>query len=146
MKLFAVAAVLGFATPVFLQKTYTLWYDIIYDGTTTSLSNTACSTGEYGLITYGYNNMGEIPTYPNLGGAPQIQSWNSPYCGSCWNLTYTDPHGVSSSATFTAVDTGNQGGFTIAFAAMDVITNGNALTLDGISVTATQLPASACGM
>ena len=143
MQLLAISTLLVFATPAFSQ--YTVFYDEFYDGNLNSLSNVACSTGNYGLITYGYNTFGQIPTYPMIGGAPQIQGWNSPNCGTCWNLTYTDPHGGSSSVTFTAINlSGVPGRYTISFAGMDELTNGNALTLDGAPISATQLPESAC--
>lgn len=147
MKLSAVAAVLGLATPVFSQ-TYTLLYDTLYDGTQTQfLHNVACSTGPNGLITYGYNTMGEIPTYPNLGGAPQVEGYNSIYCGSCWDLTYTDSRGESSSVTYTAVNSGNGAdGYSMSFAGMDSFTNGNAEVFGIVSITASELPRSACGM
>ena len=144
MKFLTIVAVLGLAAPAFPQ--YTAMYDTFYDGNLNPLSSVTCSTGEYGLITYGYNLFGNIPTYPLIGGAPQIQSWDSPYCGTCWELTYTDPHGDSTSINFTAINTSNQESFIIAFAGMDLLTNGNAETLDGVSITATQMPASICGI
>ena len=145
MQLLTISALLGLATLAFSQ--YTVIYDEFYDGNLNSLNSVACSTGDYGLITYGYNTFGQIPTYPMIGGAPQIQGWNSPNCGTCWNLTYTDPHGGSSSVTFTAINlSGDPGRYTISFAGMDELTNGNALTLDGASISATQLPESACAI
>ena len=144
-KLLAFAAVLGLVTPAFPQ--YTLSYDIIYDQKEGSLTSVACSTGENGLMAYGYNTFDELPTYPFIGGAPQIQSWNSPACGTCWELTYIDKFGVSGSLTFTAINTGSpQGGFTISSEGMNAITQGNAATLDGASITAVQEPAASCGL
>lgn len=148
MKFFATVSVLALTTPVFLARaqTYTVRYDTFYDNNLASLNTVACSTGQYGLITYGYNTFGNLPSYPYIGGAPQVQGWNSPNCGTCWKLTYTDPHGGSSSVTFTAINTGDQGGYIMSFAGYDDLTNGNALTLDGVSVTADPLPESACGI
>ncbi|KAN0073794.1 Cerato-platanin [Tylopilus felleus] len=142
MKLFIVAAAL--VTPVFPQ--YTVWYDTFYDGTTTSLSSVACSTGEYGLIPYGYNTFGDLPSYPFIGGAPQIESWDSLNCGTCWELTYTDRYGDSTSANFTAINSSDPGCFTLSFAGTDILTNGNGERLDGASITAVQVPATWCGM
>ena len=146
MRLFTVAAALCFATPAFLQETYDLWYDTIYDQRDTSLSSVTCSTGRYGLLTRGYQTFGDLPTSPFIGGAPQIQSWNSPNCGTCWELTYIDPNGVPWSLSFTAINRAAQGTFTIFIEAMNRLTSGNAQALDGVSITATQLAASACGL
>ena len=146
MKFFIVAAALGIATPAFLQGTYSLYYDTTYDQGDKSLNTVTCSTGEHGLLTRGYKTFGDLPTSPFIGGAPQIQGWNSPNCGTCWELTYTDPNGIPGSLSFTAINTAAQGTFTISIEAMNRLTSGNAMTLDGVSITATQLSASQCGL
>jgi len=146
MKFFAAVSVFALSTPVFLTKAYTVRYDEFYDNNLASLNSVACSNGQYGLIPYGYNTFGDIPTYPILGGAPQIQGWNSPNCGTCWSLTYTGPHGAPSSVTFTAINSGDQGGFVMSFAGFDLLTNGNALRFGEVEVTASPLPESACGI
>ncbi|KAF8437590.1 Cerato-platanin [Boletus edulis BED1] len=143
MKLLGIAAALSLVTPT--VPLYTVLYDTFYDGTQISLSSVACSTGQYGLITQGYNIFGDLPSYPFIGGAPLVEGWNSPYCGTCWNITYTNPQGSTFFVIFTAINTGNQGGFTISFAGMDTLTNGNALRLDGmISASATQISERTC--
>ena len=149
MKLFSVAAVLGLATLVFSHTgTYIVSFDNFYDQMENSLSDVACSNGEHGLLTYGYTTFGSLPTFPYIGGAPQIQSWNSRYCGSCWALTYTDRHGVSTSLNITAINTGDYDPkhFIISFEGMAVLTNGRARRLDSVSITAALLPGSLCGL
>jgi hypothetical protein len=150
MKLFAVAAVLGLATPVFsYTQTYTLSYDTTYDDGQNSLKNVACSNGEYGLLTRGYTTFDDIPTFPNIGAAPQIQGANSPYCGSCWELTYTDTYGISTSLNLTAIDTcttSNSDAFTISLEGMDYITQGQGAKLKSVPITVTRKAAGACGL
>lgn len=150
MKLFAtVAAVLALVAPVFsYTRTYTVSYDTIYDHGRSSLSNVACSNGEHGLLTAGYTTFDSLPTFPYIGGAPQILSWNSPYCGTCWKLTYTDAQGFSTSLNITAIDTGDQSheGFNISLEGMNVLTNGHAESLGRATVTVARIPKSACGL
>ena len=149
MRLFVVAAALALASRAFSYTvTYTLTYDTIYDHGQNSLNNVACSNGEHGLITDGYSTFDSLPTFPYIGGAPQILSWNSPYCGSCWELTYTDARGVSTSLNVTAVDTGDHSseGFSISLEGMDLLTNGQARRLGRVHITAIRKPQNACGL
>lgn len=146
MKLFAIAGVLGLATPVFsYTKTYTLSYDTKYDDGQNSLKDVACSNGEYGLLTRGYTTFDAIPAFPNIGGAPQIQGANS-YCGSCWELTYTDTSGVSMSLNFTAIDacTSSSDAFTISLEGMDYLTQGQGTKLKSVPITVARK--TACGL
>ena len=149
MKLFAVAAVLGLVTPAFSQtETYTVSHDGFYDQMENSLHDVACANGEHGLLTHGYTTFGSLPTFPYIGGAPQIQPWDSRYCGTCWELTYTDRHGVSASLNFTAINTGGHDPrhFIISFEGMDFLTNGHARRLDGVPIAGALLPRSSCGL
>lgn len=149
MRLFVIAAVLGLATSAFSYTvTYTVSYDTIYDHGQNSLNNVACSNGEYGLITAGYTTFDSLPTFPYIGGAPQILSWNSRYCGTCWELTYTNADGVSTSLNITAVDTGDHSleGFNISLEGMDLLTNGRARSLGRVPIAAARMPKSACGL
>ncbi|KIJ63343.1 hypothetical protein HYDPIDRAFT_113325 [Hydnomerulius pinastri MD-312] len=77
-----------------------------------------------------------------------ITGWNSDYCGSCWNLTYTNSKNVSKSITITAVDVGDAAreGFNLSLEAMNTLTNNQAEQLGRVTVTATQEAASACGL
>jgi hypothetical protein len=47
-----------------------------------------------------------IPGYPNIGAAYNIQGHNSPNCGKCWKLTNPKTHKY---IYFTAVDTAKSG-------------------------------------
>lgn len=149
MKPFAVAAVLGFVTLAFsYTTTYVVSYDTIYDHGHSSLENVACSTGEYGLLTEGYTTFDSLPTFPYIGSSPQIMSWNSPYCGTCWRVTYTDSQGVSTSLNITVIDTGDHDhdGFRISLEGMNHLTQGHAKNLGKAPITAARIPKSSCGL
>ena len=59
--------------------TYQLRYDSTYGNPSQSLSVVSCSNGDNGMITKGYNTVGDVPTYV---GAAQGVSWDSPNCGT----------------------------------------------------------------
>ncbi|RAK96253.1 allergenic cerato-platanin Asp F13 [Aspergillus ibericus CBS 121593] len=110
-------------------------YDTAYDDASGSLSTTACSDGDNGLVTKGYPTFGSLPGFPYIGGSPTIPGWNSPNCGACYALTYE-----GTTVYITAVDAA-PGGFNIGLTAMNKLTNGQAVA-DG-RVTATYAPADA---
>ena len=69
------------ATPFAISAARVSWASV-YDPGTQSLSTMACSDGSNGLLTKGYNFLGDLPTFPNIGGCSMVTSWNSPNCGS----------------------------------------------------------------
>ena len=133
---------ISFITPALA---ITASYDTVYDSRDTSLVGVACSNGDHGLMKRGYNKFGDLPTFPNIGGTSNIAGWNSPECGTCWNLTYTTQEGEQRMVTITAIDA-SKNGFNIAEAAMNTLTNGHALDLGVVDVTAVQVLASFCGL
>ncbi|EAU81969.2 snodprot1 [Coprinopsis cinerea okayama7 len=120
-------------------------YDFTYDNGGSSLTSVACSDGPNGLITRGYSTFGSLPGFPRIGGVPAVTGWNSPACGSCWELTYTPPNGAKRSINIIAVDVG-RGGFNLAHAALNDLTNGQATQLGRVNVAARQVAPSACGL
>ncbi|KAF8343330.1 cerato-platanin-related secreted protein [Amanita rubescens] len=132
------------AVPVLGQ--ITVAYDTWYDDGTASLNTVACSNGPNGLESRGYTTLGSLPSFPNIGGAYAVTAWNSPACGTCWQLTYTNAQGVSRRINVTAVDHAGADSFNIALKAMNNITNGQAVALGRVPVTAVQVPASGCGL
>ena len=68
------------ATPFGISAARVGWASV-YDPGTQSLSTMACSDGSNGLLTKGYNFLGDLPTFPNIGGCSVVTSWNSPNCG-----------------------------------------------------------------
>ena len=146
MRLFVVAAVLGLATPVFSYPTsYTLSHSEFYDNAQESLRNVTCSDGEYGLKTAGYTTFGSLPSFPMIEGAPQVSSRNPRFCGSCWQLTYTDAKGVPAYLNITAIDV-SEGDFIISLEGMDNLTNGRAKSLGSVDISAVRVPESSCGL
>ena len=114
-------------------------YNVFYDNPSTSLNNVACSNGPNGLVTKGFPTFGSLPSFPAIGGVSAVKGWNSPECGSCWQLTYG-----SNSIYVTAVDTISDG-FDISLAAMNVLsTYGQAQQLDSVNVQAQEVAASYC--
>ncbi|KAH7912527.1 Cerato-platanin-domain-containing protein [Hygrophoropsis aurantiaca] len=145
MKFTAIISLAAFAIPALAVTQYTVSYDPIYDVGSTSLDQVACSNGANGLESDGYTNFKSIPSFPYIGGAPQIAGWNSKYCGSCWKLAYT-VKGKTTSINVTALDTGDQDleGFNISLEAMNALTGGKAKDLGRVSITATQVDGGAC--
>ncbi|KAH8991579.1 Cerato-platanin [Lactarius akahatsu] len=115
-------------------------YNTFYDNSQTSLNNVACSDGRNGLITKGFTTFGSLPSFPNIGAAKAIGAWNSPLCGSCWELTYG-----GNTIYVTAIDTVGDG-FDLSLKAMNTLTNGKAQQLDVVNAQATQVDESYCGL
>ena len=132
-------AVLAFALPTFAQ-TETLSYDQTYDDASLSLSVVACSNGVNGLMSKGYTTLGSLPTFPNLGGVYTVTSWDSPACGTCYEVTYG-----STTIAVLAVDVALEG-FNLSEEAMNTLTGGLAVELGRVDVTATEVDASVCGL
>ncbi|KAH7928134.1 Cerato-platanin [Leucogyrophana mollusca] len=122
------------------QDTYTASYDTRYDNSALSLDDVSCSDGTNGLVTKGYQTIGQLPTYPNVGGAFAVTGWDSPACGSCWQLTYG-----SETINVTAVDVALTG-FVLSEGALNTLTDGQAVDLGRVNVTAVQVAKSACGL
>jgi hypothetical protein len=66
--------------------------------------------------------------------------FNSPNCGTCWQLTY---NGVSINVA--AIDHAGAGTFNIALKAMNKLTNNQAEFLGRVNAQAQQVPATVCG-
>ncbi|KAK7456498.1 hypothetical protein VKT23_010748 [Stygiomarasmius scandens] len=123
-----------------------LRYDTTYDNPNGGMTTIACSDGSNGLITrYGFQTFGNIPNFPHIGAAQAIAGWNSPQCGTCWTLSYTNGNGQTSSINILAIDHAGSG-FNVAQAAMDELTGGNAVAFGRVDVTATQVDVSQCGL
>lgn len=134
-----VISLLAVTLPVIAQ-TETLSYDNTYDNPNLSLSTVACSNGPNGLMTKGYTTLGQLPTFPNVGGVYTVTGWDSAYCGTCYNVTYG-----SKTITVLAVDVATAG-FNVAEAAMNTLTGNQAEFLGRVSVTSVEVNASLCGL
>ncbi|KAG5650739.1 hypothetical protein H0H81_011223, partial [Sphagnurus paluster] len=119
----------------------TVSYDPVYDNSGNSLDIVACSNGANGLLTAGYTTFGSLPSFPYIGGAAAVSGWNSPNCGTCWNLTYTNSQGVATSISVLAIDY-TLTGFNIALEAMNKLTGGQAVQLGRVNIAATEVAKS----
>ena len=120
--------------------TMTVSYDETYDNAGQSLDTVACSDGPNGLITKGFSTFGSLPDFPNIGGAAAVAGWNSPNCGTCWELTFNG----TKSITILALDTAPVG-FDISLAALQNLVGERAAQDVGIVlVDATQVDQTSC--
>ncbi|KAG1770887.1 Cerato-platanin [Suillus placidus] len=143
MKLSSAVALLSvFALPAFATQV-NVTYTSFYDNSATSLSQVACSNGVNGLLTKGYTTLGSLPSFPNIGGIPNL-TWNSTLCGTCWNLKYTTPTGIQESIYFTAIDAAYT--INLSLEAFNVLTDNTGVAAGKVSATATQVATSFCGM
>ena len=124
--------------------TVTVSYDTTYDDASTSLNEVSCSDGPYGLEPR-FSTFGSLPNFPYIGGAQAVAGWGSPNCGTCWQLTYTNPSGIAKSINVLAIDHAASG-FNIAEAAMNDLTDGQAVFLGRVNAESTQVAASVCGL
>ncbi|EIN07920.1 SnodProt1 [Punctularia strigosozonata HHB-11173 SS5] len=121
----------------------TVSFDNTYDNGSNPLANVACSDGANGLITrYGFQTFSDIPDFPHIGGASVIPGWNSPNCGTCWQLTYS---GTRNTINVLAVDHADDG-FNLSQEALDELTNEQATQLGRIDATAVQVDVGQCGL
>ncbi|KAF8810061.1 cerato-platanin-related secreted protein [Phlegmacium glaucopus] len=120
-------------------------FDTTYDNAAQSLNTVACSNGPNGLESHGFTTFGSLPTFPFIGGAPAVTGFDSPNCGTCWELTYVDPQGNSTYINILAIDVATPN-FNIALEAMNVLTDGQATFLGKAPVTAVQVNSSVCGL
>ncbi|KAJ5205178.1 Cerato-platanin [Penicillium cf. griseofulvum] len=119
-------------------------YDPKYDVGTSSLNTVSCSNGIYGLVTQGYTDFASLPTFPNIGGAITIPGWNSPNCGKCYALHYSNGR-IDKTINVLAVDAA-PGGFNIGLQAMNTLTNGMAVELGRVDATYVEVEDSVCGL
>jgi len=127
MKFFAACVTLAMCA---LATAYTASYDTVYDNGQASVSTLACS----GILeSEGYTTYSSLPGFPNIGGSPQITGYDSPYCGTCWILTYG-----STSIVVTTVDVGDPAleGYNLSLEAMNTLTGGQAENLGRVYVDA----------
>jgi hypothetical protein len=117
-------------------------FNDFYDCGATSLNDVACSNGPNGLVTKGFPTFGSLPSFPNIGGVYAVGAWNSPECGSCWELTYG-----GNTIYLTAIDTVGSG-FDLSREAVNTLTNGlaNSSQFSFVDAYSTQVDPSCCGL
>ncbi|KAG7137036.1 Protein SnodProt1 like protein [Verticillium longisporum] len=116
-------------------------YDKGYDNGSRSLTAVSCSDGTNGLITrYGWQTQKQVKKFPYIGGAPAVAGWNSPNCGTCWELSYN-----GRTINVLAIDH-SANGFNIALDAMNALTGGQAVKLGRVNASSKQVNKSKCGL
>lgn len=119
----------------------TVSYDTGYDIENRALTDVACSDGENGLITrFNWTTQGDTSNFPNIGGAPAVEGWDSTECGSCWELTYKE-----NKINIMAVDVAI-GGYVVGLTAMDDLTDGLGEQLGRVEIEAVQVEDRDCGI
>lgn len=139
----AVALISAFVLPAFAAQV-SVTYDTTYDNAGASLSGVACSNGANGLLTKGYTTFGSLPSFPNIGGIPNL-TWNSSLCGTCWKLEYTTPDGHwGGSVYITAVDAAFT--YNLSKKAFNTLTDNTGVASGKVTATATQVDKKFCGL
>ncbi|KAG2075794.1 Asp f 13-like protein [Suillus decipiens] len=128
MKFVITSTVAAFATCA-LATSYSLSYDTNYDLGSNLLDTVACSDGSNGLESRGYTTFNSIPNFPYIGELGILPS-------------------VTNTVYVTAIDVGDeaQDGFNLSLEAMNSLTGGQAEFLGRVTVTATQVDESNCGL
>ncbi|KAH9850260.1 cerato-platanin-like secreted protein [Lenzites betulinus] len=121
------------------SSTLQVTYDPVYDKKSNSLNIVACSNGKHGLETKGYKTFGSLPAQ-YLGGAQAVAGWNSPNCGSCWEVTYN-----GTTINVLAIDHADSG-LNIAEKGLNKLTHGHAVQRGVIHAKVKQVSASKCGL
>ncbi len=89
---------------------------------------------------YGYSTFGQLPSFPRIGGSSTVPGWNAATCSQCFALTYK-----GKTINVLAIDTAPSG-FNIAEAAMNTLTNGQAVQLGRVTATIAKVGVSKCGL
>ncbi|KAH9842136.1 Cerato-platanin [Teratosphaeria destructans] len=135
MKAFIATALLAAASGATATR---VAYALPYGSKDTRLTDTSCGSGTNGLTTkYGWQTIGDIPA-KYVGGASDINKYNSDQCGNCYRIDYN-----SKTVYMLAIDfAGN--GLNIAQGGLDELTNGNAYNLGTIDATVTKVDTTFC--
>ncbi|KAF8638853.1 hypothetical protein AX17_001910 [Amanita inopinata Kibby_2008] len=121
-----------------------LTYDPAYDMGTTSLSAVACSNGQYGLEARGYTTFASLANFPYIGAAAAVEGWNSPQCGSCWQLTYIPVDGSKERSIYLLAIDHTADGYNTGVSAMNDLTKGHAVELGKVSIVGKRVDPSKC--
>ncbi|OBZ72579.1 Allergen Asp f 15 [Grifola frondosa] len=121
-------------------QTLQVTYDQTYDVASNSLVIVACSNGVNGLLAKGFTTFGSLPDFPFIGGAQAVEGWNSPNCGTCWQLQYGN-----TTINVLAIDHAGSG-FNIGLDAMNKLTNNQGVDLGVVEVVSVRTAESVCGL
>jgi hypothetical protein len=115
-------------------------YDPYYDNCETSLDAVACSNGPNGLLTKGFTTFGSLPSFPYIGAAQAVECWDSPECGSCWEISYMGK------CVFVTIIDHTADGFSLSLEAVNALTDGHAEECGVIDAEAKQVDPIQCEM
>ena len=87
------------------------------------------------MVSAGFTTFDSLPAFPYVGGAFRA-NFNSPFCGSCWKLTYA---ATGKSINMLAIDSAGWNTFNVGRTALDELTNGRAVELGGVPITYEQV-------
>nr|AOP04241.1 EPL1 protein [Colletotrichum falcatum] len=135
------SSLVTFLSSVAAAAAVSVSYDTGYDDGSRSLTAVSCSDGPNGLMTkYKWQTQAQCARFPYIGGTDAVAGWNSPNCGTCWQLSYN-----GRSINVLAIDHAASG-FNIALGAMNDLTNGQAAQLGRIDAQVVQVGLNACGL
>jgi hypothetical protein len=105
-----------------------------YDDKKELLKNTYCSN-----LSPRYRSFGDIPSFPRIGGAPDIRN-NPSNCGACWNITNKEK--PKNFIYLTAIDRSDFDFFNISEEAFKILNDGKVGF--PFAITADKVPLSYC--
>lgn len=76
----------------------------------------------------GFTTLGSLPSYPYVAGVANV-GWNSPYCGSCWGVSYK-----GKTIYVTAIDSSGVG-FALSSKAIQQLTGPDGMRAGKVPVT-----------
>lgn len=119
-------------------ETASATFDTDYDDASLSLSTVTCSNGENGLVTKGYNTVGDLPTQ-DVAGSLTVKGWNDVNCGACYSLSYKNE-----TVYVVAIDAAI-GEFNVAQKVLDKLTHGHAQEFGSVPVDYEKVDELNCG-
>ncbi|KAF8147779.1 eliciting plant response-like protein [Mycena galopus ATCC 62051] len=122
----------------------TVSYDETYDNASLSVDVLACFAGGPRWIGNGgahHTRLApQFPVHRRRWRGPRLQ------LAELWDMLAAAYAGTGNTVNILAVDHSAVGTFNIALEAMNTLTNGNAVELGRVNVTAEQVAASVCGL
>ena len=125
-------------TAVFASASFPVEYNDNYDNGKISMKAATCSGGTNGLGRY--DTFGSLPTFPNIGGAHVVKSYDSAACGSCWKLSYKNKE-----IYFTAIDSIGSG-FSTSKKVLEYLGGPEAVNAGKVDASATRVDGRKCGL
>jgi hypothetical protein len=113
--------------------------DPVFDHAGVSMLSVTCRDAS---VLEKWRVLGDIPSFPFIGGAFDIMGDNSNNCGSCWNIT--NP-GTGVSVQMTAINRTFVGDFNLGVDTIGNLTKGDR-SVSEINLVATKISTTHCGL